>query len=179
MHFSGCAQCAQRRMRMAKHLRWAPDIRSILALIICLSLLGATFAQTQNGTINGRVLDSSGAVVPGAAITLTNSDSGTQAKVQSSGEGNFTFAGVAPGRYKLSVEKSGLGKTEESFQVIVAQRITRDITLKAGAEATTVDVTSEAAALNTTTAEVSATVTDKQLQTLPLLTKNPYALVGI
>jgi hypothetical protein len=164
---------------MSKYLRGAPDIRSILALIICLGLLGTVFAQTQNGTINGRVLDSSGAVVPAATITLTNADTGSQARVQSSGEGNYTFAGVAPGRYKIAVEKSGFGTTEESVQVAVAQRITRDVTLKAGAVATTVDVTSEAAALNTTTAEVSSTVTGKQLQTLPLLTKNPYALVGI
>jgi hypothetical protein len=164
---------------MSKHLRWAPDIRSILALIICFSLLGAAFAQTQNGTINGRVLDSSGAVVPDATVTLTNSDTGTQAKSQSSGEGNYTFAGVAPGRYKMTVEKSGFGKSEASFQVVVAQRIVRDVTLKAGGEATTVDVIGTTEQVNTATAEVSTTVSSQQLQTLPLLTKNPYALVGL
>jgi hypothetical protein len=151
----------------------------MFALIICFVLLGTTFAQTQNGTINGRVLDSSGAVVPDATVTLVNAETQTQAKVQSSGEGNFTFAGVAPGRYKLTIEKSGFGKTEENVQVAVAQRLTRDVTLKAGGESTTVEVTSDAAAINTSTAEVSTTVTSQQLQSLPLLTKNPYALIGL
>ena len=69
---------------MSKHLRRFPDIRLILALIICFSLLGTAFAQTQTATINGRVLDSSGAVVPDATITLTNAETQTQSKVQSS-----------------------------------------------------------------------------------------------
>jgi hypothetical protein len=164
---------------MSKHLRRAPDIRLILALIICFGLLGSTFAQTQNATVNGRVLDSSGAVVPDATVTLVNSETQTQSKVQSTAEGNFTFAGVAPGRYKLSVDKSGFGKVEETLQLVVAQRLTRDVTLKAGGESTTVEVISDAAAINTSTAEVSTTVSGQQLQSLPLLTKNPYALIGL
>jgi hypothetical protein len=99
--------------------------------------------------------------------------------VQTTGQGDYTFAGVTPGKYKLAVEKGGFGKSESTFPITVAQRLTRDVTLKAGGEATTVEVVSGEEVINTASPEVSTVVTSQQLQQLPLLTKNPYALIGL
>jgi hypothetical protein len=144
-----------------------------------LILAGIAFAQTQNATISGRVLDTSGAVIPNATVTLTNSETGDKRAVQTTGGGAYTFAGVSPGAYSLIVEKQGFGNTEQKFSVVVAQRLTRDVTLQAAGETTTVDVSAATALLNTSTPDVSSTVTSQQLETLPLQTKNPYALIGL
>src|SRR4029077_12099090 len=77
----------------------------VLGLVVC-SVLNA-YSQTEAATIRGSVTDSSGAVISSAAVRLIDVDRGTRKEVQTGSSGFYSFASVAPGRYRMEVEKSG------------------------------------------------------------------------
>jgi len=82
--------------------------RSVVLLVTAL-LLGCTglFAQTPTGTVTGTVLDSSGAVVPGAAVKATDVETNVVSEKDTNGDGAFTIINLLPGEYTLTVEKNG------------------------------------------------------------------------
>jgi hypothetical protein len=148
---------------------------------IFLALLCActAIAQTQFGTITGRVVDNSSALVSGATVTLTNVEQQTTREAKSGPEGNYTFASIAPGKYKITVQKEGFVRVEKSIVVNVADRLTADIELKVGSTSEVLTVEASTVQVNTTSGDVAHTITSAQIQDLPLLTKNPYALIGL
>ena len=149
-------------------------------VVLLLAIAGIAVAQTQYGTIYGRVTDPNGAVVPEAKITLTNNATKTSQTVTSDASGAYTFASIVPGDYTITVERSGFSKAQKTFTLNAADRLTKDMKLAVGSEGETITVEAGGSEqINTTTAEVSHVVTSQQLQTLPLLTKNPYALIGL
>jgi hypothetical protein len=153
--------------------------RNIGLMLVLLALICGAVAQTQFGTIYGRVTDPTGAVVPGAKVTLTNDATKTSQTVTASSEGAYTFASVQPGPYTLTAESSGFAKLSKKFTINVADRITQDLAMRAGGETDTVTVEASAERINTTSGDVSRVISGQEIQTLPLLTKNPYALIGI
>jgi len=158
--------------RFNSRFRW-----SVLGLLLLLASLA--ISQTQFGTIYGRVVDKSGAVVVDATVTLTSLEQQTSQTTKTGGEGNYTFANVPPGRYKLSTQKEGFASIEKTILVQVADRLTEDFQLQIGSAAETLTVEASTVQVNTTTGDVSHTITSSQLENLPLLTKNPYALIGM
>ena len=79
-----------------------------LAMLIALTLIGSTArAQSSSGSLDGTVLDASGAIVPGANVTLKNQSSGDERQAVSNGAGFFSFAAVPPGTYTVRVERQG------------------------------------------------------------------------
>src|SRR5262252_5423401 len=86
-------------------------VRSLVALLVLSwCLLAATshaFAQVATGTITGVVTDQGHAAVPGATVTVTNIDTNAQRVVSSTNEGVYTAPGLAPGRYRISVDLQG------------------------------------------------------------------------
>src|SRR5437868_15355626 len=105
---------------------------TLTSIILCIALSLSAFAQSRGGEINGTVIDSSGAVVPGATVTLTNQATNIQNTATSNNNGYFVLVNVQPGGYKLKVEKSGFKAVESSFQVAVNQAVTQNITLDVG-----------------------------------------------
>ena len=151
-----------------------------LALVLVLLLSNYTaVAQTQFATIYGRVTDSSSAVIADATVSLTNIDQGTTQVVKSGAEGSYAFANIAPGKYKISAQREGFAKVEKVIVVNVADRLTEDLSLQVGSTSEVLTVEASAVQVNTTSGDVAHTITSSQLQDLPLLTKNPYALIGL
>jgi len=137
------------------------------------------FSQTQFGTIYGRITDKSGAVVTDATVKLTNVEQQTTQETKSGGEGSYTFANVLPGKYKVSAQKEGFATIEKNIVVNVADRLTEDFALQVGATSEVMTVEASSVQVNTTSGDVAHTITSAQLENLPLLTKNPYALIGL
>jgi hypothetical protein len=103
-----------------------------------------------------------------AQTTVTNS------------EGLFTVGNVRVGEYEISVEKEGFKKSVQHMKVEVAQRLNIPVTLQLGGTTETVEVTAaNAEVINTISAEVSHEITSNEITTLPLLTRNPYALMEL
>ena len=126
-------------------------------------------AQMTTGTILGRVADPSGAVVPGARLTLLNTaTNGTRAlTVRESGD--FTFAQLPPGQYNLTAEHQGFRKdVHNGITLEVGQQARVDIALQVGAVSEQVEVTASAALVSTESAALGNVVDNKKVVELPL-----------
>jgi hypothetical protein len=144
-------------------------IRSIgLLSVFLLAACSAASAQTLYGSITGNVRDASGAVVPGATVTITQKETNQTRQTTSNEAGLYTFTTVQTGTYALKVTKEGFKTFEDTAVPITLNNLTRlDVTLTVGAVAEAVTVTAEAPLLQSDTAEVKAEVGGRSLQELP------------
>jgi hypothetical protein len=161
-------------MKRERSSQWR--MGTLFLLLLC---TWTAVAQTQFATIYGRVSDKTGAVMNDATVTLTNTDTQTSQTMRTSNEGTYILANVAPGNYLLAVQKESFSKSQKKLTVTVADRLTQDFTLEVGGSQTTVTVEGNTVQVNTTTGEVAHTIEARELQNMPLLTKNPYALIGL
>jgi outer membrane receptor protein involved in Fe transport len=144
-----------------------------------LTVVPPALAQTETGRITGTVTDPSDLVVPGATITLTSTTSGAIRTTVSDSVGRYVIANVPAGTYTLKAELSGFAPATQTVVVTVGSAVSLDAKLRVAGTAESVNVTGEVAAVNVSNAEVATTVHQEQIRDLPLLTRNPYDLVGI
>src|SRR5215467_2875890 len=116
--------------------------RHQVACLICVVALAApAAAQTFTGSITGTVTDPAGALVPNAALTLTNLDTNDARRQLTNESGEYTFAAVSPGRYRLALEHPGFKRVvQEPIEVRVQQFVTLDLALEVGQASQTVEV---------------------------------------
>jgi hypothetical protein len=150
------------------------------SLLLLLSLMALANAQDFRAIISGRVSDTSGAVVPGARVSVTNVESGAVSFSVSNDSGSYTIPALPPGRYKLSAEFTGFKKfVREGLTLEVQGRPQLDITLESGDIQSTVSVTSEAPLLETSSASRGGVISGRTLVDLPLNGRNAFALAGL
>ena len=145
---------------------------TLLSIVFCLGFSMQMFAQVRGGEANGTVTDSSGAIVPEVAVTLTNTATNIQNHTVTNGNGFFVFVNVDPGNYKLRVEKQGFKSVESQFDVAVNQSVTQNLKLAVGDTTTTVDVTAQAPVIDSTGSSLGAVIEEKTVQNLPLNGRN-------
>jgi hypothetical protein len=146
----------------------------LLSSALLLSQGGAT------GTILGTVLDNSGAVVTGATVTVTNVATGVSNQTRTGSSGDYTVPFLQPGTYKVTVEAQGFQQSVlQDVGLVVAQEARANFNLKPGAVSETVSVEANAVSLDTDTSAVSQTVTQKQVDQLPLNGRNFVNLLFI
>jgi hypothetical protein len=123
------------------------------------------------------VADPSGAVVPRAEVTATQTTTGLVLKTVTSGEGTYVFPSLAPSFYNVSVTRSGFESyTENGLQVRADAALTVNVTLKTGSTTVTVSVSAEAAQVDTTTGTLEQVIGTSQVSDLPLEGRNAAAL---
>ncbi len=142
----------------------------VIILLGCtLSFLSRpTSGQGNLGAITGTVLDPSGAVVPDAALTITNTETGVKWTAKTSSAGYYRVP-LPPGTYRLEMQRQGF-KTAIADKILVpvAQVVTVDLTLQVGNQTQTVEVTSLTPLLTPSTAEVGSAVSSQEFETLPI-----------
>ena len=125
------------------------------------------FAQTQNG-ISGTVTDKSGAVLSGAQVTVRNTATGVISTAVTSSAGTYTFPGLLPGSYTVTVKEQGFSTSTENGVTVETGRISNvNTVMTAGAIDTNIQVTSTAISLQTDTPQVGVTIENKVVQELP------------
>jgi outer membrane receptor protein involved in Fe transport len=141
-----------------------------LALVTMLPLAaGRALAQSTYGTIEGRIVDDTGSVLPGATVTLTHRKMGIVRTAVSNERGLFRALNVSPGEHDVTVELSGFTKVaRERVKVDVGQTIEINFTMKVGNMAETVEVGGQAPVVNTANAEISTTIDTRRVNELPL-----------
>jgi len=145
--------------------------RSFTALfLVAFSLVCApAYAQFDTANVVGTVKDNTGAVVPGATVTLTNLDTGIAVTRVSDENGNFEFMTVRIGRYKVTAELEGFAvAVAEDVQVTVGARQRVDLQLQPGALTETVEVVGAATRLETDSSQRAQLITGEQAVELPL-----------
>src|SRR5579864_891918 len=148
------------------------------AFILCISL--TTFAllpagaqsTIATGSIQGTVTDPNGAVVPGAAITITNKATGQSSKLTSSGSGSYASGALIPGEYTVKVEAKGFQTQVLNVPVQVGNVAPGNAKLTLGQSSEVVEVTGSAVAINTEQATVQGVLTTQQIENLPINGRN-------
>jgi hypothetical protein len=143
-------------------------------LTICWIVLAVPAAAQQNtGTILGVVKDSSGAVVPGAGVTILNEETNLTRTVITSENGSFRAPALPVGRYTVRVELAGFRTQAQRGLILeVTQELVVNPTLEVGAVPQEVDVVSEAPLVNTTSSALGTVVNEKSMSDLPLNGRN-------
>jgi Carboxypeptidase regulatory-like domain/TonB-dependent Receptor Plug Domain len=152
----------------------------LCALVVALALPLASRAQ-DTGYISGTVVDKSGAAVVGGEVVLTNAGGSLTRNTTTNTDGVYVIAGLPGGTYNLAVSAKGFQKYFARGVVLdVAQKTRIDITLTVGALTETVEVTGEAVAqVETTSSDLTSTVTGKQIDNLVLNGRNFTQLVNL
>jgi hypothetical protein len=134
---------------------------------------GLLHAQTDTGGVTGTVTDSTGAVVAGAQLTLTNDGTGILQQTQSTSTGTYSFSGVRAGSYTLKVEAQGFQLyIAKGLEVHIQNIMTLDAKLTTGAVSQEVNVTASAPLLQAENGTVGQTITSQTVNELPLQTRN-------
>jgi len=152
----------KRRLRLALHL-------TLLAITSVLLVPADLWAQGETtSAILGQVTDSSNAVVPTATVTVINRETGLKRSARTDDAGRFNFPQLKPGSYTVRVEAQGF-EPQQADNVVsgLGQKQTVNITLRVAQAKQTVEVTSEAAIINTSNANTSTTLSAPALENLP------------
>jgi hypothetical protein len=152
--------------------------------IACLAVLAlAHFAAAQTsttGVVTGSVADSTGAVVPKAEVELTNADTSSSLKQTTNEAGQFVFAGLAPGTYKVTVRMTGFRTaTTANLVVEVNKSLPVQVSLELGGASEVVEVSAAALQLQTSDAQIGNTVQTDAILRLPTLQRNATELMNI
>ena len=125
-------------------------------------------AQSISGDLVGRVLDQTGAAVPGANVTATNNATNVKTSTQTNVSGEYRIGNLPPGQYDVSASApSFTPATLKNVSVVLNQVATANLTLEVGSTSTTVNVSEAAVVIDTTTAQVQNTYTAKSSEDLP------------
>jgi hypothetical protein len=156
--------------------------RAATLLLAMLGLLMSVpaFSQSTGGRILGRVADPTAAVLAGVKVTLTNEATGAARDTQTNTNGDYTFVEVVPGSYRVEYELTGFKKSvQKSVTVDVNQVVTLNQTLAIGATQETVEVTSEAPQVDTSSTQLGAVINDRSVNELPLNTRDTYQFLQL
>ncbi|MCA1584194.1 MAG: carboxypeptidase regulatory-like domain-containing protein [Acidobacteria bacterium] len=148
--------------------------RSVLWLPVALLLsTGSALAQTTGATLQGTISDEQGGVLPGAAITIANTETGWTREVVSDVRGWYRAAALPPGPYEMRVTMAGfVNLVRDGIVLTLGQEATINHGLKLATLSETVTVSADAPLVETTSSELTHTITRTELDTLPLTGRN-------
>jgi hypothetical protein len=150
---------------------------TILVVLMAVSLAGAAFAQTSNGIIAGTVVDSTGAGVAKAKVTITGAHTGFTKSTTTNGVGGFRIESVLLDTYTVTTEAAGFSQQKISDVLVPASIVTSvNPILAAGRVTETVQVQASSEPIQTDSGAISATLGTASVENLPIATLNPYAL---
>lgn len=154
---------------------------SLACLMILFFSSSATIqAQATSGTAVGTITDATNAAVVGAQVTLTNNGTGDMRTANTNSTGGYQFVNVSPGNYKLEVQAPGFKRfTQTSVTVQVGSSTRVDVALQVGAVDQSVEVTTQAALLETQQATVGQVVEGRSVTEMPLNGRNVLNLVAL
>ncbi len=142
-------------------------IGAVAMVLLALGL--PSFAQTTSGELTGTVYDATGAVVPNVMVTATNESTGVASTVTTTSSGQYRVGNLLVGKYDISATAAGFTKAEiKDVDVTLNQVATANISLSVGQSTQTVEVSGEAAVIDTTTAQLQNTYSAQQLESLPM-----------
>jgi hypothetical protein len=155
-------------------------VKCALGAVLVASLCVASARAQENAEIKGTVADPSGAVVPNATITITNTATGEKRTTTSNGAGLYDFPNLAHGNYDLKADAKDFNAAQINAIVVnVAATVPENVTLSVGTGVQTVTVTADALHLQTETNEVSNLITGQQITQLATNGRNMVSLTTL
>src|SRR5580692_1530463 len=154
-------------------------LRTILLTGLLLGTVGRVLAQA-TGSIRGTVVDTSQAIINGAAVVATNSATGVSRNEVTNQDGIFVFPELPIGTYQLQINKAGFQtQKRDGIVLLTGQTLNLEISLAVGSETQSVEVNSAAPLIQTASSSIQTSVDQKQMQDLPLNGRNPLQLTTL
>jgi hypothetical protein len=156
------------------------SVKSLAFLLAILWLTSALVWAQSTTSLRGTVTDPSGAAVANAKVTLANAERAIERTTTTGQTGGYEFLQLPPGTYQLSVEATGFGRYEQkNIQLLVNNPGQADVALKVGATSEVVEVSAEAARVNTADATLGNAFNERQVTNLPLEGRNVPDLLSL
>lgn len=151
------------------------------ALLILVTLLSLPLAaQEARGNVVGRVIDATGAVIPGATVDVISKSMGTKVTVTTNESGSYQAAFLIPGPYRIEAAAPGFKKyLRDNIEVRVNDRLEIEIALEIGTSEQSITITDEAPMLHTATSSLGNVIDARRVQDLPVAHGNPFLLMGL
>src|ERR687888_297561 len=147
-------------------------LHSFLTIMLCLAVASSAAAQSQitTGVIDGTVVDTSGAVLPGADVEVRNVDTNLARNLTTDRDGRFVALQLPPGRYTVTLKLSGFATlVQENVVVTVGEAARLSPAMKLSGIAETVTVTTQSPAVETTRTAAASTLNETTVATTPIL----------
>jgi hypothetical protein len=155
-------------------------VRYALALVfLSIGFCGLGWSQASFTSLRGTITDSSGAVLPGATVSIVNKATSLSTRQTASRSGEYEFQQVVPGTYVITANGTGFGAQSKQADLLVNQPATINFKLTVESVATTVDVSSEAETLNTSDASIGNSVNNATIEALPMEGRNVTDLLSL
>ena len=155
-------------------------MKTLYGLVAVVLLSPLSLAQTGTTSVRGNVSDKTGAAIAGAKVTVTSTGQALQRVTQTGASGEYSFLALPPGSYNLSVEKAGFRPFQRTnLELSVDVPVTSNVTLEVGAISERVEVSGEAATVNTTDASLGNAFSETQVKELPLESRNVPDLLSL
>jgi hypothetical protein len=152
----------------------------VLLAVVGMQMPTAMMAQETRGSLMGRVLDPSGAVIAGATVQATNVATNVSESTKSNSEGLYVVPYLRPGTYRLTVEAAGFKTFERSGIVIrIAETIQIQVPMELGNAAEKITVTAETPLIESSTATVGNIADQRRVSQLPVAHGQPYAMMAL
>jgi hypothetical protein len=157
---------------------WSNGLRGLgqllaICLVVALCLTKVTYSQVSQASIRGNVHDKTNAIVAQAELRLVNVETHVEAATTSNDKGDYLFLNVTPGTYTLEAAGKGFSSQKlKSFPLQVNQTSTLDFTLSVGNVTQVVEVDAIGEGVQASTSELGSTLTSKQVEDLPLNSRN-------
>jgi hypothetical protein len=147
---------------------------------LLLSLAVTAGAQEFRGSLTGRVTDSAGAALVGAAVSVKNVETNIVNSTTTNEDGVYNFPLLQPGKYQLSITRQGFKAAQrENVELRVADRVTIDVNLEVGAATESVQIVGSSPALETGSVSTGTVINSRQISELPLTEGTPYQLATL
>ena len=150
----------------------------IVAFLVVMSASARLSAQTA-GSISGHISDSTGAAIPEATVTLTNTGTNVSRSTVTTGAGDYTFPDVPPATYAIKVERAGFKIVSSTVELQLQQSLRQNFTMTVGAVTQTVTVESAGALLQTDTPTLGTVVPTETISEMPINNRNYLNLVAV
>src|SRR5437870_7832686 len=177
-HENDCIRCEERRSTMTFSRRSAP-VWLLISVLMCVVASASAGAQVTTADVVGKVTDATGAVVPGAQVTVTNLGTNIARTVTADERGDYVVNLLAIGRYAVRVEVAGFKTFTVELTLVAGDRARVDAKMEIGQTSETVQITAELPALQTDSSTLGTAITGKLVQDLPLNGRNYVQLAQL
>jgi len=157
------------RMNFDRRRPLSVVLRAVLTFAMAFTIVGGAMAQLDTAVISGTVRDPSGAVIPGAMISIHNQETGLVRTTTSNGSGTYQMGEIPPGVYSIEAQAQGFSiSRQENATLALSQALVFNFVLKVGAATSTVEVATSAVNLDTASASLGVTIPADTVSELPL-----------
>ena len=153
-------------------------MRKLFGMVLCAVLSVVAFGQNATTSVRGTVTDSTGAVVQGATVTVTNATTRTSQEQKVGKNGDYNFVDLQPASYTISVAYTGFGTQTREAELLVSQPATINFKLTVGSTAQTVEVTASST-INFSDASLGNAISSTQIESMPIDSRNVADLLSL